>query len=384
MEGLTYLKIRKAVEEAFPQTCDCDYTKLTPDRLLTIIHDSLKNAGLLENENLKKIGDLFYQIRKIQENVYQRKSAVVGVSESKTFDQNNYFLVSQVLQMKNKIMRYFIDEIHLYGRTEVKKDRITNYTPKFGANDEIEVLISREAILEYISKAFILTKEDNDGLYIDVIRQELKKDIFYHFGILDDDDVLSDLIDKCIDEAKISASTYTGKYNPEYGYEGVKVDNVIFSNQLEKKIPELVDEIERITKKAYERKLEQDQKEEENKPQGLIVDTVPLPRREGDHETFLALGSAMDWPDEQTTNEETKETKNEDTPESDLLAQAKEKLKRMEESAKKQAELIKTLEEMEKEINAAKNRLAEMEEKRKKIITELQNLQSTGEDKGRK
>ena len=384
MEGLTYLKIRKAVEEAFPQTCDCDYTKLTPDRLLTIIHDSLKNAGLLENENLKKIGDLFYQIRKIQENVYQRKSAVVGVSESKTFDQNNYFLVSQVLQMKNKIMRYFIDEIHLYGRAEVKKDRITNYTPKFGANDEIEVLISREAILEYISKAFILTKEDIDGLYIDVIRQELKKDIFYHFGILDDDDVLSDLIDKCIDEARNSASTYTGKYNPEYGYEGVKVDNVIFSNQLEKKIPELVDEIERITKKAYERKLEQDQKEEENKPQGLIVDTVPLPRREGDHETFLALGSAMDWPDEQTTNEETKETKNEDTPESDLLAQAKEKLKRMEESAKKQAELIKTLEEMEKEINAAKNRLAEMEEKRKKIITELQNLQSTGEDKGRK
>ena len=384
MEGLTYLKIRKAVEEAFPQTCDCDYTKLTPDRLLTIIHDSLKNAGLLENENLKKIGDLFYQIRKIQENVYQRKSAVVGVSESKTFDQNNYFLVSQVLQMKNKIMSYFIDDIHLYGRTEVKKDRITNYTPKFGANDEIEVLISREAILEYISKAFILTKEDIDGLYIDVIRQELKKDIFYHFGILDDDDVLSDLIDKCIDEAKISASTYTGKYNPEYGYEGVKVDNVIFSNQLEKKIPELVDEIERITKKAYERKLEQDQKEEENKPQGLIVDTVPLPRREGDHETFLALGSAMDWPDEQTTNEETKETKNEDTPESDLLAQAKEKLKKMEESAKKQAELIKTLEEMEKEINAAKNRLAEMEEKRKKIITELQNLQSTGEDKGRK
>lgn len=384
MEGLTYLKIRKAVEEAFPQTCDCDYTKLTPDRLLTIIHDSLKNAGLLENENLKKIGDLFYQIRKIQENVYQRKSAVVGVSESKTFDQNNYFLVSQVLQMKNKIMRYFIDEIHLYGRVQVKNDRITNYTPKFGANDEIEVLISREAILEYISKAFILTKEDIDGLYIDVIRQELKKDIFYHFGILDDDDVLSDLIDKCIDEARNSASTYTGKYNPEYGYEGVKVDNIIFSNQLKKEVSDIVDEIERITKKAYENKLEQDQKEEENKPQGLIVDTVPLPRREGDHETFLALGSAMDWPDEQTTNEETKETKNEDTPESDLLAQAKEKLKRMEESAKKQAELIKTLEEMEKEINAAKNRLAEMEEKRKKIITELQNLQSTGEDKGRK
>lgn len=383
MEGLTYLKIRKAVEEAFPQTCDCDYTKLTPDRLLTIIHESLKNAGLLENEDKVKIGDLFYQIRKIQESVFQRKSAVVGVSESKTFDQNNYFLVSQVLQMKNKVMRYFTDKRSLYGRAEVKKDRITNYTPKFGTNDEIEVLISREAILDYISKAFILTKEDIDGLHIDVLRQELKKDILYHFGILDDDHVLSDLIDKCIYVAKNSASTYIGKYNPEYGYDGVKVDNEIFSNQLEKEIPELVDEIERITKKAYERKLEQDQKEQQNKPQGLIVDTVPLPRREGEHETFLALGSAMDWPDEQATKEETKETKKEDTPESELLAQAKEKLRKMEESAKKQAELIKTLEEMEKEINAAKNRLAEMEEKRKNIIAELQNLQSTGENKGR-
>jgi hypothetical protein len=291
------------------------------------------------------------------------------------------------------------------GRALINYMGLGKYTDAFGTDEEIQALISKEAIVEYLTKALAITKEDIDGFNIEELRNDLITDVLYHFGLLDEQGTLGKLISEQLEKAIRKASTYIpaekGKYGSDAAYEGVEVSNAVFVQKLALEMPTLIAAIEEATRLSYQNKLEYDKKVAEE--QARIIPGNPdihiMPPLPGEHEPFLAAGSVMDWGEEQTgkvqqgVDSSTKGKMSEavakattkadkEVPESDFLTAAKAKLAELEDRAKKEAELILSIEQMEKEIAEAKNRLAELEANRQKMAEQLQSLQS-GDNKGR-
>ena len=348
MEELSYIQIRKIVEDAIPLTSDFDYTQITSDKMWERVETALGKAKVIDKLESTDLDSIRSLIISSQNSILEMKNASDNTAYVTEFDQCNYAIDSIILFARNDVMAYITKVIKCRAAL-VEYSSHSKYSEKLGTNEEIESLISREAIAEYLAKVFTITFEVGvqDEVELLKLKNRIVDDILYHFSLRDGNGTLGKFILEYLNKALNAASLSRNADGSQR-----LVDSSLYEKNMTQFMPGIIDQIQQITKWAYDGKLEEEKDHEQSK-----------------FETgFVEAGTSQD-------------TKS--NPTSAALQAAKEKFAKLQEAVATQQSLIESLEQIEKNINDTKKQLAEMETDRDRIIKELEDLQSD-DNKGRK
>ena len=361
-----YFEIIKLVDELFPSTSELDYTKVSTEDLISRIEAKTEESGMqISPERIEAIRK---SIRENQRFVYQRKTNLVSTIDDPGFDQNNYFVKSQVIRMKNDAFRAIhgpIDWIRM-----VDKDGSYS-TSEFGDVETIESVVTQENVEKYLRDVLSVTCSDKDNLATSLFDiSTIVVNILNHFGIRhgssissDTYDRVSNLVEKVVNKTiRGEGRVYPGNSDTLYqqSFERYVTDMSSYNSEIEtlvKKITAIICEIalpavektkeeEAERSKALEERKAKEEKKAEAREQKKAEPREPKPRQVEPRKV------------------EPREPKKQPVVEPERLDDTIKKYESMKVLMQENAENAKELQTLIKQINELKQKLSGLEKRK--------------------
>jgi len=231
----------RSLDEFLPDTTEIDYTKVPTKELWSRIETFLKVNDLTKSMKPKDYTELKECFTFYLENIYGKKSNVLGRTKSidDSFDQNNYTIkvaISKIKILLIKIIKkanhvHTIDDFFNIDRTEKEIQSLRDNS-----------IFTRESIKQYLNKALFITNEKNS--FSDFELNFMLSEILARFCLKNENNVVyhtSNKIGKSISNllTRISFKVKTGAYISEDYYENNKVTG--FTKEGEENIDLLTD-----------------------------------------------------------------------------------------------------------------------------------------------
>lgn len=170
-----YFEVVEKLEEVFPSTVRCDYTKISPEELWNKVLMFLEECNLIFPEHI--MNEIERDVREVGRYVYGKSTHLTGnIGENKDlgFNQNHYFIKDNVARLKSNLMKRIYKRMINYSGF---------YAPeKFGEETIIRKHINLDNIINYITEMLTITTEKGDKFDFNYLTLWVQQ-IFLYFGL---------------------------------------------------------------------------------------------------------------------------------------------------------------------------------------------------------